>query len=139
VSSQLRGGLGFLRSPGVALTYLAEIFFYWLASAGSLVCVAWAIGIDDLGIVRGWSVLGTFALGMVLPGAPGYLGSYQAAGYAGLALYLSAEIVLGPGGDLIAICYGLTWANILGFALVASWLGSRSQGSRTVVGTDVTP
>lgn len=127
-SEQLAEGLSFLQARRVLALYLGEILGYWLLSAASVACLAWALGIDDFSLVRGWAVLGTIALGMVLPAAPGYLGSYQAAGYAGLALYLPATVVLGPGADLIAIGYALSWIHMAIFAVLATWMGPPRGG-----------
>lgn len=122
LAEQLAAGLSFLRSPAVMLLYLTEVLAFWVLSVAGFVCLTWAVGIEDIGVVRAWAVIGTTALGAMLPAAPGYLGTYQLAAYAGLALYLPAEMVLGAGADLVAMVYVLAWLQMAVFAALGAWL-----------------
>ena len=83
--------------------------------------LAYGLGIEEfVDYAAGMGLLGVTMLGMALPAAPGFAGTYEAAVRAGLALYgvVGAE-PLTPGGptlNAIAVAYALVmhwWMNFV--------------------------
>jgi len=89
--------------------YVAELAGYWLASMMATVELAVILEVPGVGFAQAVVISGTVGVGLALPAAPGYVGSYQAAYYAGLATFLSASDVVGRGGVLVAVSYFAMW------------------------------
>lgn len=80
------GGLGVLREPRLALEVLWWTVLHWLCNA-----FAFYLGFLALDIAAPLSaslfVQGLIAIGVSIPSSPGFFGTFEAAGTAGLALY----------------------------------------------------
>jgi hypothetical protein len=55
---------------------------------------------------EGCVVIGVIALGILVPNAPGFFGTYQLSVYAALLLYFPTETVSGPGSAFVFLIYG---------------------------------
>ena len=65
-------------------------------------------------------MMGVLGLGIIVPGAPGYFGAFQASIYAGLALYFPESVVLGPGSAYVFLLYGIQLSMMFVNALVGA-------------------
>jgi uncharacterized protein (TIRG00374 family) len=119
---QLADGLGFLRKPRYSLPFLAATLVYWLANGYSWWLLSHAVGIERLTLIQGFATMGVLALGILIPNPPGFFGQFQLAIYAGLAMYLPPEEVVGQGSVYVFLTYviqvGITLASgLIGLAL----------------------
>ena len=119
---QVADGLGFLRKPRYSLPFLAATVAYWLLNGLSWWMLAQAVGIERLTLFQGFATMGVLALGILVPNAPGFFGAFQLAIYAGLAMYLPPDEVVGQGSVYVFLTYvlqvGITLASgLVGLAL----------------------
>jgi hypothetical protein len=70
-------------------------------------------------------VLGVLALGFLAPNVPGFFGTFQLSLYAGLAMYLPPETVVGPGAAAVFLMYVLQMGTSVFCAAVALALEAR--------------
>lgn len=113
-------GVEAVRQPRRLATIFALTASTWLLTGLMYPALARGLGIGDLiDYSAGMGLLGVTMLGMALPAAPGFAGTYEAAVRAGLALYGvvgSAPIEAGgPSLDATAVAYALVmhwWLHI---------------------------
>lgn len=106
---------------------------YWAFSVGALVVLLDAFGFEA-GFFEAMVVMGVLALGVMVPQAPGYYGTFQLSAYAGLFLCFSPELVRSAGAPFVFFLYavqvGLTLLGglsaLVGPAVVARWMGRPS-------------
>jgi hypothetical protein len=82
--------------------------------------LAWGCGLHGITFAQSCALLGVLGLGIVVPGAPGYFGAFQASVYAGLALYFPEHLVLGRGASYVFLLYVLQFGMMFVNALVAA-------------------
>jgi hypothetical protein len=115
-------GLRFLTDVRHAGPYLAVTLASFFTNVWALQFLASAVGITDLNFARATVVLGVLALGFALPNAPGFFGAIQLALYAGLALYVTPDMVTRQGAAFVFIYYvsylGVVFSLALGALLV---------------------
>jgi glycosyltransferase 2 family protein len=102
---KLSEGFRFLPSPRHLMPYLFETVLYWGIAAGGMWLLAWGCGLEEMTYARSCALLGVLGLGIIVPGAPGYFGAFQASIYAGLALYFAEDVVLGAGSAYVFFLY----------------------------------
>ena len=111
-------GLRFLTDYRHVVPYLVVTVFSVVANVWALQLLAWGVGLR-LDFAAASVVLGVLAIGFALPNAPGFFGAVQLALYAGLALYLSPEMVTREGASFVFIYYVSYLGVVLGLALMA--------------------
>lgn len=94
---QMADGLGFLKEPKNALPFVIATVGYWLLNAATFWVLAWGCGFGALGFWGATATMGVVALGILVPATPGFFGAFQFATFAGLAMYLTPDVVMGPG------------------------------------------
>jgi hypothetical protein len=102
---QMAGGLGFLEEPKNAVPFLLATAAYWLLNAASWWILARGCGFGALGFWGATATMGVVALGILVPATPGFFGAFQFATFAGLAMYLKPDIVIGPGAVYAFLSY----------------------------------
>jgi uncharacterized protein (TIRG00374 family) len=103
--SLVSDGLGFLANARVLVPFAAITVGYWVASAGTFWCLARGTGLSSMPFAEATVVMGTLALGILLPAAPGYFGAFQLSVYAALALYHPSRDVVGQGALFVFLLY----------------------------------
>ncbi len=98
-------GLRFLPQWRFATPFALATLAYWLTNFGSAWLLAWGCGFDTISYTQATVVLGVVALGILMPGAPGFFGAFQMAAYAGFAMYFPAHDVIGAGAAFVFIAY----------------------------------
>jgi uncharacterized protein (TIRG00374 family) len=98
-------GLSFLPAPTLLLPFLLETVLYWASNAVGLYVLARGCGLGSIGLAEASVVLGCLSIGIVLPAGPGYFGAFQLSAYVGLALYVAADRVAGPGSAFVFLAY----------------------------------
>ncbi len=123
---KLSNGMGFLPSPRHLAAYLLETALYWGMAAAGMWLLGWGCGLEQMNFVRACALMGVLGLGIIVPGAPGYFGAFQASIYAGLALYFPEDIVLGKGSAYVFLLYGTQLSMMFVHALVGTLIDRRA-------------
>lgn len=100
-------GLGFLKHPRYAIPFVLATVTYWLLNAATFWVLAEACGLGGLGFFGAAATMGVVSLGILVPATPGFFGAFQLATYAGLAMYLSPELVMKDGATFAFLGYVL--------------------------------
>ncbi len=129
VLERFASGLGFLPQTRYSLPFLGITFAYWGVNACSVWLLVWGAGVDTLTFAQGTAVLGVLALGFLAPNVPGFFGTFQLSLYAGLAMYLTPETVVGPGAAVVFLMYVLQMCTSVLGAAIALPLESRAPAS----------
>jgi uncharacterized protein (TIRG00374 family) len=87
---------------------------YWGLNGFGMALVSRAFDMGPLTTFQGFVVLCVLVVGLMIPAAPGMMGTFQAATKFGLALFLPASIVNGQ---------GLTYANVLWLSQTVQQVG----------------
>jgi glycosyltransferase 2 family protein len=85
-AEQLSGSLALLRSPGLALRLVAASVLAWLLEGAVFASAAWSLHIAVPPLAP-WLALGAATLATLLPGSPGYVGTFDYFGMLGLTAY----------------------------------------------------
>lgn len=103
-------GVSALRSPTRLAGVAALTFVAWFLTGWSFAFLARAFGIGSIiGFGEGIGVLAITMLGMIVPSAPGFVGTYEAFCRGGLALFgVAGSTGAGPSLDAVAVAYALT-------------------------------
>jgi uncharacterized protein (TIRG00374 family) len=104
---EVAAGLGFLTQPRFSLPFLLLTVGYWALNAATYWVLLEACGIGSLGFFNAAATMGVVALGIMVPATPGFFGAYQLGIYAGLAMYLEPEVVIGAGSTYAFLAYVL--------------------------------
>ncbi|WP_437915642.1 lysylphosphatidylglycerol synthase domain-containing protein [Sorangium sp. So ce302] len=104
---RVASGLGFLPRLRYTAPFLLATAGYFLLNVWAMQIVAFGCGLLPIDFPRAAVLVGVLHLGVLLPNAPGYFGTFQMAVYAGLSLYLAPEVVMGPGSALVFSTYSL--------------------------------
>ena len=131
---KLSSGFAFLPSPRHLAAYLIETALYWGLAGGGMWLLAWGCGVEQMTLVRAFALMGVLGMGIIVPGAPGYFGAFQASVYAGLALYVDEPVVLGAGAAFVFLLYAVQLSMMFVNALVGLMVGAGQKAPRTVLG-----
>ncbi len=101
---RLADGFRFLPQYRYSVPFLLTTAVYWFLNAFGMWFMMHAAGLD-IAFVQVTAVLGVLSLGMLVPNAPGFFGTFQIAIYAGLAMYRPAGEVVGPGSVAVFWLY----------------------------------
>jgi len=129
IIERLSDGLRFLTQlryagPYLFLTLLAVWAHVWAIDA-----LGDAVGIAELTFTQSCVLVGVLALGFAMPNAPGFFGQVQLAVYAGLAVYLAPEQVVGPGATMAFLFYVTYVGLVFGLAGLGLLIGYGPAGS----------
>ena len=102
---QMADGLGFLKKPKNAVPFVLATVAYWLLNAATWWVLAWGCGVPELGFWGATATMGVVALGILVPATPGFFGAFQFATFAGLAMYLKPDVVMGAGAVYAFFAY----------------------------------
>lgn len=123
----LIAGLGVLRSPARAVTALVETVLIVGLSVVTFWTAMLAFGITSPGFSGALLTQSVTTLGMAIPSAPGYVGTFEAAIRFSLELYrVSPDVIIAYAltlhalifvtlimvGGVLAICMGLSWSDL---------------------------
>ncbi len=128
-------GLGFgtalsaKRSAGTIGLVLATTLLTWGVTIAMYPALAMALGLSEfIGMREGIGILGFTMVGMAVPSAPGFAGTYEAFARLGLALYgvvgeTRPHGIDGPSLDGLALAFALTmhWGIHLVQSSTAAW------------------
>lgn len=113
-------GVGVLRSPALVREVAWWTFLHWVTNA-----VAFWLGFRALGLDAPLSAAfflqGIIAIGVAIPQAPGFFGVFEAAGKAGLALYLV------PADAAVGWAIGFHLLSFVPITVLGAWYLSRQR------------
>lgn len=120
---KLSNGFRFLPSPRRLVSYVAETALYWGLAGAGMWLLGWGCGIEGMTFARACALMGVLGLGIIVPGAPGYFGAFQASVYAGLALYFPEDVVLGSGSAYVFLLYAVQLSMMFVNAIIGAIVG----------------
>jgi len=115
----LASGLKFLPQLKYSVPFLLISAAYWVLHVGGTWVLMRAAGLDGLEVAQAAAVVGVLALGMLVPNAPGFFGSFQISIYAGLAMYRPVADIKGAGSVAVFWLYVVQIGVCLVCGLVA--------------------
>lgn len=133
----LADGLRFLPQLKYSVPFLLATASYWALHVFGTWMLMRAAGLEGLEIVQAAAVVGVLALGLLVPNAPGFFGTFQISVYAGLAMYRPGADVIGAGSVAVFWLYvvqiGLCFA--CGLVSLVFELRMRKKSSRRLMPT----
>jgi len=115
----LASGLSFLRQLKYSVPFLLATASYWALHVVGTWALMRSAGLDGLEVAQAAAVVGVLALGMLVPNAPGFFGTFQISVYAGLAMYRPGAEVIGAGSVAVFWLYVIQIGVALTCGLVA--------------------
>jgi len=103
---RIASGLGFLPRLRYTIPFLIATAGYFLLNTLAMAILAHGVGLP-IDFARAAVVVGVLHIGVLLPNAPGYFGTFQISLYAALALYFTPEDVMGRGSAMVFVTYCL--------------------------------
>lgn len=131
--TRLSEGLSFLSVPRNSVVFITLTAAYWFTAIWSMEFLFHAVGVEQATFVQTTVVLGVLGLGLAMPNAPGFFGSFQIAAYAALVMFFPAEVVLREGAAYVFLLYVIQMSVTLVLGLIA-FLAEEFLGSRKVAG-----
>ncbi|HEU5073554.1 MAG TPA: lysylphosphatidylglycerol synthase transmembrane domain-containing protein [Polyangiaceae bacterium] len=115
----LADGLRFLPQLRYSVPFLLATVSYWALHVIGTWMLMRAAGLGGLEVAQAAAVVGVLALGMLVPNAPGFFGTFQISVYAGLAMYRPGADVIGPGSVAVFWLFVVQIGLCLACGLVA--------------------
>lgn len=107
------GGFAFLRELDTTPRFALLTLVCWGANVAAFWLLLWGAGVPSPTLLEAGVVLGVLGLGMAVPNAPGYFGTFQISGYAALVLFYPLSVVTSAGAAFLFLLYvtqlGLTF------------------------------
>lgn len=104
---RVASGLGFLPRLRYTVPFLLATAGYFVLNTWAIQVLAHGCQIHSIDFARAAVIVGVLHIGVLLPNAPGYFGTFQMALYAGLALYLPREDIAGRAAVLVFLTYSV--------------------------------
>jgi uncharacterized protein (TIRG00374 family) len=124
---RLADGFRFLPQWRYSLLFLLGSLGYWLFHILGMWYVMEAAGLRGMEFAQVAAVLGVLALGMLVPNAPGFFGTFQLSIYAGLAMFRPGGEVVGQGSVAVFWLYVVQIGLCLVVGALAIWVEVRSR------------
>jgi glycosyltransferase 2 family protein len=112
-AGSIAAGLRFLRDAPTAILFGLLTVAYWGLSAVGIWLLLWACGIPSPHLDEAVVILGVLGLGLVVPNAPGFFGTFQISAYSGMVLFYSLGEVTRAGSAFVFLLYGIQILGIL--------------------------
>lgn len=125
---KLSDGLEFLRSRE-ATAFFRDTLVYWAVMLSATWALLRGCGVDA-GIAEAGVLLGVVGVGSLIPSGPGFFGTFQLATYAGLAMFFSEALVLGPGAAFAFISYSMQVSLTVISCVIGMYLMNEPAGTR---------
>ncbi len=102
----LSDGLRFLPSLRQSSAFIRDTLLFWASMLLGTWSLLKASGVP-VTLAQAGVVLGVMGLGMLIPGGPGFFGTYQLATYCGLATFFAERMVLREGVTFAFVSYSV--------------------------------
>jgi glycosyltransferase 2 family protein len=124
------GGFAFLRELDTTATFVVLTLVYWASSVAAFWLLIWGAGVPGPSLLEAGVVLGVLGLGMAVPNAPGYFGTFQMSGYAALVLFYPLAVVTSAGAAFLFLLYVMQLGLTLALAALGLWGLRTASGDR---------
>jgi glycosyltransferase 2 family protein len=131
--ADVASGLEFLPKPAYMAPFSIMTLAYWGLNAFGSWLLASGVGLAQVGYGEACVLMGVLALGILAPSAPGFFGSFQIAVYAGLALFLPPEQVVGAGSAYVFFLYAVQLGVTVVAAAVSLVVEHQAGGQREIL------
>jgi glycosyltransferase 2 family protein len=126
------GGFAFLRELNTTPAFALLTVLYWAGSVAAFWLLLWGAGVPAPSWVQAGVVLGVLGLGLAVPNAPGYFGTFQMSGYSALVLFYPLAVVMSAGAAFLFLLYVIQMALTLAAAGAALlWINRWSRLNRS--------
>lgn len=123
-------GLRFLEHPREAVPFIIATAGYWGSMVAGALVLLRGCGLDFATLAHAGSLCGVLALGLLVPGAPGFFGTFQLSAYAGLTVFVASDALAHQGALVVFFMYVIQVVWVLGVGAVCL-PGSLRRARRT--------
>ncbi len=120
-------GLRFLRDRSSAPAFALLTFIYWALNMLGMWLLLWGAGLPSATLGEASVILGVLGLGLVVPNAPGFFGTFQISAYSAMVLFYPLDDVTREGAAFVFLLYAVQMSIILGAGGIALFLGLRRR------------
>jgi hypothetical protein len=120
-------GLAFLRDAPTAALFGLLTFAYWALNAMGVWLLLWAAGVASPSLGEAIVILGVLGLGLVVPNAPGFFGTFQISTYSAMVLFYPLHEVTRAGSAFVFLLYAIQILGILAMGGLAFVWGMRRR------------
>ena len=117
--ASVTSGFRFLSDKETTPRFAGLTALYWLLNVGSVWLLLWGAGVESPTLAEASVILGVIGLGLVVPNAPGYFGTFQISAYSAMVLFYPLDVVTGAGSAFVFLLYVLQMVLTLAGAAVA--------------------
>lgn len=117
----LADGLRFLPSGRHGGAFLRDTLVYWVVTTLSMWLLLRGCG-APAGLTETSVTMGIMGIGTLIPGGPGFFGTYQLAAYCGLAMFFPESVILGAGALFTFVSYSIHLALTTLSCVLGAWL-----------------
>lgn len=132
MASVARGFL-FLRKLDTTPAFAGLTALYWVVNIFTCWFLLWACGIRQSSLLEATVILGVLGLGVAVPNAPGFFGTFQISGYSALVLFYPLAQVTSAGAAFLFFMYVIQMSLTLAMAGVALLGVARARRRRSQV------
>lgn len=111
------GALRQLPSPGQTAWFFLCTFAYWGLNGASMFVLAQAFGLE-LSLAQTYTLLSVLVVGLMVPAAPGMMGTFQFATIMGLSLFIPSSVATSTGLAFANVMWLMQVLQQVGFGLV---------------------
>ena len=126
-ADSVAGGLRFLHHGSTAAAFGSLTLLYWALNAAGIWLLAWGCGLPSPSLGQAVVILGVLGLGLVVPNAPGFFGTFQIAAYSAMVLFFPLATVTSAGAAFVFLLYVMQIATILLMGGLAFAFGVRRR------------
>lgn len=134
----LADGFRFLPQLRYSVPFVLGTACYWFLNAFGMWFLMRASGLDDIKFIQVMAVMGVLSLGMLVPNAPGFFGTFQISIYAGLAMYRPGTEVVGAGSVAVFWMYVIQMGLSVVTGLIATVVEIRARPGQSSPGNGET-
>lgn len=118
-------GFRFLRDLSSLPAFAVLTCLYWALNVLGIMLLLWGAGIPDPTLGQATVVLGVLGLGLVVPNAPGFFGTFQISAYSAMVLFYPLPVVTSAGAVFVFLLYAIQMILTLGTGALALGRGLR--------------
>jgi hypothetical protein len=126
-ADSVAGGLRFLHDGPTAAKFGSLTLLYWGLNAAGIWLLAWGCGLPSPSLGQAVVILGVLGLGLVVPNAPGFFGTFQIAAYSAMVLFFPLADVTSAGAAFVFLLYVMQIVTILLMGGAAFVFGMRRR------------
>jgi hypothetical protein len=116
-------GFRFLLAPSTGPWFALLTALYWATSIGGLWLLLWGAGIPGPKLGEASVILGVLGLGLVVPNAPGFFGTFQISAYSAMVLFYPLSVVTSAGAGFVFLLYVIQMGVTLAGGGIALLMG----------------